>query len=88
MTSVAMNNLWSYIQGLSLTARNQKWLADRLLQSSRMAKARKDNTLMTEEEFFAGIDEAREQIKRGEGVSFTNLDDMNAWLNAPGTAQG
>ena len=42
----------------------------------------KDDTLMTKEEFFAGIDEAREQIKRGEGVTFTNLDEMNAWLNA------
>jgi len=37
---------------------------------------------MTEEEFFAGIDEAREQIKRGEGISFTNIEEMNSWLNS------
>ena len=46
------------------------------------AKAKKDETLMTKEEFFAQVDEAREQIKRGEGITFTNLEDMNAWLNA------
>lgn len=82
MTTVAMNNLWNYIQGLRLTARNQEWLAARLLKASQTVKAPKDDALMTEDEFFAGIDEAREQIKRGEGISFTNLDDMNAWLNS------
>ena len=84
MTSVAMNNLWSYIQGLSLSARNQEWLAARLREASQMkrAKAKKDETLMTKEELFAQVDEAREQIKRGEGITFTNLEDMNAWLNA------
>ena len=84
MTSVAMNNIWSYIQGLSLSARNQEWLAARLREASQMkrAKAKKDETLMTKEEFFAQVDEAREQIKRGEGITFTNLEDMNAWLNA------
>ncbi len=29
-----MNNLWNYLQGLSLTASNQRWLAERLLESS------------------------------------------------------
>ena len=50
-------------------------------ESSRAAR-QKDDTLMSKEEFFAGIDEAREQIKRGEGITFTNLNEMNAWLNA------
>ena len=37
---------------------------------------------MTKEEFFARVDEAREQIKRGEGISFTNKEDMNAWFDS------
>ena len=84
MTSIAMNNLWNYLQGLSLSARNQEWLAARLQEASRAkhAKAGKDETLMSKEDFFAQIDEAREQIRRGEGVTFTSLDEMNAWLNA------
>lgn len=41
-----------------------------------------DPTLMTKKEFFSHVDEAREQIKRGEGLTFTNKEDMNAWLNS------
>ena len=40
MNSVALNNLWSYLQGLSLTASNQRWLGERLIEtSSRSRKA-------------------------------------------------
>ena len=84
MTSVAMNNLWSYIQGLSLSARNQEWLAARLREASQMkrAKAKKDETLMTKEEFFAHVDKAEREIAEGKGKTFTNIEDMNAWLNS------
>jgi len=78
MTFSSLNNLWNYIQGLSLTPRNQEWLAERLKEAARKKKEGK----MTEEEFFAGIDEAREQIKRGEGITFTNAEEMNSWLNS------
>ena len=84
MTSIAMNNLWSYIQGLSLSARNQEWLAARLREASQQkrAKAKKDETLMTKEEFFARVDEAREEIRQGKGKRFSNPEEMNAWLNS------
>ena len=42
----------------------------------------KDETLMTEEVFSQKVDQARDQIKRGEGISFDNLDAMNSWLNS------
>ena len=59
MTTVAMNNLWNYIQGLSLSRRNQAWLAERLLNASKQEKKVKtDPTEMTKEEFFARIEEA------------------------------
>ena len=32
MNAVSMNNLWTYLQGLSLTASNRKWLAARLVE--------------------------------------------------------
>ena len=41
-----------------------------------------DPTLMTEEEFFAKIERAEEQFRRGEGIRFTDRDEMNAWLNS------
>jgi anthranilate/para-aminobenzoate synthase component I len=37
---------------------------------------------MTEEEFFAHIDEAEQQIAQGEKYEFNNSEAMNAWLNA------
>ena len=39
-------------------------------------------TLLSEEEFFASVDEAREQIKQGKSISFSNPQEMNKWLNS------
>jgi uncharacterized short protein YbdD (DUF466 family) len=41
-----------------------------------------DPTLMTKEEFFARVDEAREEIRQGKGKRFSNPEEMNAWLNS------
>ena len=35
MNAVSMNNLWAYLQGLSLTASNRKWQAERLIEVDR-----------------------------------------------------
>lgn len=51
----------------------------------RLVKERKkaaDPTLMTKEEFFRMIDEAREQARQGKVRSFDNVDEMNRWLNS------
>lgn len=39
-----------------------------------------DDTLMSRKEFFAQVGKGLAEIKRGEGICFTNKDDMNAWL--------
>ncbi len=36
-----MNNLWNYIQGLSLSRRNQAWLGERLLNASKQGRGAK-----------------------------------------------
>ena len=41
----AMNNLWNYIQGLSLSASDRQWLADRLVEG-----AEAKQTVKTEKE--------------------------------------
>lgn len=41
-----------------------------------------DPTLMTKEEFFARIDKAEKEIAEGKGITFTNPEEMNAWLNS------
>ncbi len=34
MNTVALNNLWSYLEGLSLSANNKRWLGERLIDSA------------------------------------------------------
>lgn len=34
MTALAINRLWHFLQSLSLTANNERWLAERLLESA------------------------------------------------------
>ena len=38
MNVTSLNNVWTYLQGLTLTAGNKRWLADRLYESSRQEK--------------------------------------------------
>lgn len=34
MNALSLNNLWSYLQGLSLSASNQRWLGEKLIEAS------------------------------------------------------
>ena len=34
MNAISLSNLWSYLQGLSLTASNQRWLAAHLMEAA------------------------------------------------------
>ena len=34
MNAISLNNLWVYLQGLSLSASNQRWLGERLIEAS------------------------------------------------------
>ena len=40
MNAISMNNLWSYLQGLSLTASNQRWLANHLMEAAERTETR------------------------------------------------
>ena len=35
MTTVALNALWTYIESLVLSAKNRKWLADKLIEPTK-----------------------------------------------------
>ena len=56
MNAVSMNNLWSYLQGLSLTASNRKWLAERLVEPQ-------TSSVMNDEEIRQGLTEAFHQLE-------------------------
>ena len=47
MNVISLNNLWTYLQGLSLTASNQRWLGERLIEAS---KSEKDQNKVRQQE--------------------------------------
>ena len=77
---VAMNTeLW---QSIGAIADSDDLMRRLTRYAKRLAKEKSDPTLMTKEEFFARVDESREQRRRGEGIRFSNREEMNNWLNS------
>ena len=75
MNTVAMNNLWTYLQGLSLTAKNKKWLSEHLIEPKAV-----DMPVMTDEEIKEGLNLAFMHMKEvNEGKRLTR--DINELLN-------
>ena len=44
MNAISLNNLWTYLQGLSLTASNQRWLASHLMEAADSAEKKQQKT--------------------------------------------
>ena len=65
MNAVSLNNLWSYLQGLSLSANNQRWLGQRLIEA---AKTNKDNKKVRRQEAMVKdtLTRAFEELHAGE----------------------
>lgn len=40
MNTRSLNNLWSYLQGLSLTSSNQRWLANHLIKAAEHSESK------------------------------------------------
>lgn len=71
-----------FMHNLGVIAQSED-LAKRLVRYvSRLAKPAADSTLMTREEFMSNVEEAEQQIERGEGKTFSDLNTMNSWLNS------
>ena len=81
MTAIQMNA--ELLRNMSIIAEDENLLkrAAKYLRKL-VAEKQADPTLMTKEEFFARIDKAEKEIDEGKGITFTNKDDMNAWLNS------
>ena len=84
MTAVQLNamnvELWQSIGAIA----DDETLMRRLTRyAKKLVKEKEsDPTLMSKDEFFARVDEAEKQIAEGKGIAFSNLDDMNTWLNS------
>ena len=68
MNAVSMNSLWSYLQGLSLTASNRKWLAEKLIEPLE-EKTPTPPVLQTWEEALSDLDESEKEFERGDVIS-------------------
>ena len=81
MTSSEMND--ELLRNISIIAEDEK-LLKRAAKYLRKLVAEKQAapTELTREEFFARVDKAEKEIAEGKGITFTNKDDMNAWLNS------
>lgn len=62
MTVNVLNGLWNYLQTLSLTQRNKKWLAERLLNADSAKKT--------------DLDLAIEDEKAGRLIAYKSLEDL------------
>ncbi len=68
---------------LSVIAEDESLMAKMLKYAKKLTAAKKaDSTLMTRKEFFAHVEKAERQISEGKGITFTNRDTMNDWLNS------
>ena len=80
MTTVQLNaQIW---RGMGILADSEAMMKRVAKYLRKLVKEREDHTLMTKEEFFARLDKAEKEIADGKGITFTNRDDMNAWLNS------
>ena len=81
MTTVQLNA--ELLRNMSIIAEDENLLkrAAKYLRKL-VAEKKADSALFTKEEFFARIDKAEKDIAEGKGITFTNKDDMNAWLNS------
>lgn len=43
MATVSVNSIWSFLQSMSLSASNEHWLADKLLQSASAKEASRND---------------------------------------------
>ena len=80
MTTLELNaQIWRDMAEIADSEPLMKQLAKYL---KKLVAKKSDPTLMTKEEFFARVDEAREEIWQGKGKRFSDPEEMNAWLNS------
>ena len=73
MTAIQLNNLWSYIQGMSLKKKDREWLASKLLEPVDDAKTAQQKAFV-KESLYRALDEV-EQAK-SEGRQLKTLDEF------------
>lgn len=83
ITKVQQNTMNTELwQSIGAIADNDVLMRRLTRYAKRLVKEKEDASLVTKEEFFARIDEAKKEYEDGNYKSFSNIDEMNAWLNS------
>ncbi len=80
MTAFALNNLWTYIEGLSLKQKDREWLANKLLDPVVVDVETKRQQEFVKESLTRALDEVK-RAKRGEAKMMT-LEEFEEELRA------
>ena len=78
----ALNLSAEFLRDLGIVAQDESRLRRAMRYIKRLAAEKPDPTLMTKEEFFAEVDEALEEARQGKGRRFSDVNEMNRWLNS------
>lgn len=84
MTTVALQNLWTYINGLSLKRKDREWLANKLLEPTEVDAETKRQQEFVKESLTRAINEVK--AAKREGHQLTTLDDFIEELKSEETA--
>ena len=77
MKTAALNNLWTYIQTLSLTKKNREWLAGKLIEDTgKKAFADETEYISSSQAMLDIIAQGQEDIKNGR---YTVVDLDKLW---------
>ena len=78
MTALALNNLWTYIESLSLKKKEREWLAGKLLEPTAEDTKTAQQKAYVKETLTRALDEVK-RAKR-EGRKLQSLDDLTEEL--------
>lgn len=86
MTAIQLNAMHTQLlQNIGYIADDEALMRRLTAYSKKLAKEKKaDPSLMTKEEYFAMLNEAEQQLARGEGMAMLPGEDLTAFLKRNG----
>ena len=82
MTTLQLNA--EIYEALIIIAQDESLLKKAARSLKRLASMKKDETLMSDEEFFEGVDKAREQIRVGNSKKMLQHESLDDFLERNG----
>ena len=69
-------------EALSVIAKDESLLKKALRSLKRLAAQKEDETLMTEDAFFAAVDKSLEEAREGKSKRLSSPNEVSAYLNS------